>query len=177
MLQLVDDISRNKTRYAALQTIASGIGFASLLLPGLGSTLVSIGGMGVGVAFSILKAVDMSTIKTKLFDAYFDFDSYMVKVREKLAQKGQRIHDEKEFAARMRRKLAAEAGYADMPAAADQIAKRYADQICARLFGGEAMGEDEKKGYIQMIKGFGLPYNEEKRIPGAKLLARRMTGR
>ncbi|MBQ7583224.1 MAG: hypothetical protein IJT24_01320 [Lachnospiraceae bacterium] len=177
MLQLVDDISRNKTRYAGLQTIASGIGFASLLLPGLGSTLVSIGGMGVGVAFSILKAVDMSTIKTKLFDAYFDFDSYMVKVREKLAQKGQRIHDEKEFAARMRRKLAAEAGYADMPAAADQIAKRYADQICARLFGGEAMGEDEKKGYIQMIKGFGLPYNEEKRIPGAKLLARRMTGR
>ena len=37
--------------------------------------------------------------------------------------------------------------------------------------------EDEKKGYIELVKSFGLPYDEKKRIPDARLLAKKMTGR
>ena len=34
-----------------------------------------------------------------------------------------------------------------------------------------------REGYIQIVKSFGLPYDEKKRIPSPELLARRMNGK
>ena len=84
------------------------------------------------------------------------------------------------FKKRMRRLLAASAGFADVETACDHIGKKYAEIICKKLFGDESertTDENERKGYIQLIKSFGLPYNEKKKIPGAAQLARKMNGR
>ena len=79
----------------------------------------------------------------------------------------------------MRRVVAASAGYADVISACDQIAKTYADLICRGLFGGEEdrVEGEQRDGYIQIVKSFGLPYDEKKKIPDPDLLARRMNGK
>jgi hypothetical protein len=150
----------------------------ALTIPGLGGTILTAVGFVGGITVSILKAVDLGNIREAMFDRYFHFEEFMQKVKDRMDKKGRQIYDEKTLRERMRRKLAAAAGYSDMISVSNQIAKRYADQVCERLFGGnEVMPEDEKNGYIQLIKSFGLKYSEEKKIPDAKLLARKMTGR
>ncbi len=177
MVKLAKEMSTHKTKFAAYESMSTTASLVSLVIPGIGGVVASTAGFVGGVITSILNAVDMGDIRQRMFDTYFRFDEFMTKVKAKMAEKGRRLYDEKQFKDRMRRKLAAAAGFADMVSAADQIAKRYADQICGRLFGGAEMAEDEKKGYIQLIKAFGLPYNESRRIPDARLLAKKMTGR
>ncbi len=177
MLKLADLMSGHKVKYSGLQAITNISSMLGVTVPGIGVVLSAAGAVG-GIVVSILNAVDMGNIQEAMFDRYFHFDEFMEKVKERMAEKGRKIHDEKEYRNRMRRKLAAAAGYGDMTAAADQISKRYADQVCEKLFSGkEVLEEDEKKGYIELVKAFGLPYDEEKKIPDAKLLARRMSGR
>ncbi len=40
-----------------------------------------------------------------------------------------------------------------------------------------AIDEDEREAYIQLIKSFGLKYDEEKEMPPLGLPARKMSGR
>ena len=96
-----------------------------------------------------------------------------------MGKRGQTVNDPEEFRERMRRVLAASAGYADLISACDQITKEYADQICKGLFGDdeERVEGEYREAYIEIVKSFGLPYDEAKRIPGPELLARRMNGK
>jgi len=58
------------------------------------------------------------------------------------------------------------------------IAGQYADMILQRLFNeNEQWEEEEKEGYIQMIKSFGLSFNAQKKKPSRDRLIRKMTGR
>lgn len=178
MLKLSKDITEHKGHYAGLEYMVGCSSLLAVTIPGIGSTILAGVGFAGGIAVSIMKAVSIGNIREALFDRYFHFDDFMAKVKAKMSEKGRQVYDEKSLRERMRRKLAAAAGYADMVSASNQIAKRYADLVCERLFGGkEEMPEDEKKGYIQLIKSFGLKYSEKKKIPDAKLLARKMTGR
>ena len=178
MLKLSEMMTEHKVKYAGLDFITGNAGMLALTIPGLGGTILTAVGFIGGITVSILKAVDLGNIREAMFDRYFHFEEFMQKVKDRMDQKGRKIYDEKTLRERMRRKLAAAAGYSDMVSASNQIAKRYADQVCERLFGGnEVMPEDEKNGYIQLIKSFGLKYSEKKKIPDAKLLARKMTGR
>ena len=85
-----------------------------------------------------------------------------------------------QFKDRMRRILSASLGYADMYSACDNLVKRYADQVCERLYGPEAVratDQDEIDGYVQLAKSFGLPVSIEKHIPTPEQLARKMNAK
>ena len=177
MLNLANEISNHKVMYSGYEAITNIVSVVGTIIPVLGA-LISVGGTIGGVVISILNAVDIGSIREAMFDRYFHFEDFYAKAKTRVLAKGRKIHDEGAFKVRMRRKLAASAGYSDMLAASDQITKRFADQVCEKLFSGkEVLDENEKKGYIELVKAFGLPYDEEKKIPDAKLLARRLTGR
>ncbi len=178
MIKLAKNLAEHKKKYAGIEVLTNTVSMVSVAIPGLGGTIAATVGFIGGVTGSILKASAMGKIREALFDNYFHFDEFMQSVNRQMDSKRRTIHDKKTFRERMRRKLAAAAGYSDMVSAADQIAKRYADQVYSKLFGGnEVLPEDEKKGYIELVKSFGLPYDEKKRIPDARLLAKKMTGR
>ncbi|MCR5487787.1 MAG: hypothetical protein K6F35_09715 [Lachnospiraceae bacterium] len=174
MLKLSDRISGRKRKFAGIQSVSSSLVVAGLFLPGVG-----VIGLGMGVVTSILAGVSLTGIRTAMFDEYFDFQNFMKKAKESMRANGQRIYNEKEFEERMRREVCAAAGFADLVSACDQISKKYADQIINGLFGPpEAqVGGEVREAYIQLIKSYGLPYNEEKKIPSPELLARRMNGK
>lgn len=174
MLKLSDRISGRKRKFAGIQSVSSSLVVAGLFLPGVG-----VIGLGMGAVTSILAGVSLTGIRTAMFDEYFDFQNFMKKAKESMRANGQRIYNEKEFEERMRREVCAAAGFADLVSACDQISKKYADQIINGLFGPpEAqVGGEVREAYIQLIKSYGLPYNEEKKIPSPELLARRMNGK
>ncbi len=178
MLKVSEDISGRKKKYGALKSAASSITMAGMAVPVVG-TMVSVSGTVLGFVMSILSSVDLSGIREKMFDNYFQFDSFLDDVKNEMRDKGRSVYDEKEFKVRMRRVLAATAGFADMPSACDQISRKYADQIIKGLFGKpeERVEGVEREAYIELIKSFGLPYDEKKKIPRASLLARRMNGK
>ena len=174
MLKLSKDISEGKRKYAAIQTIASGLKVAGVYMPAVG-----VAGVTLGLVTSILSAVNLTEIRTKMFDRYFQFDSFIKDALEEMNKKGKKVYNLDEFKGRMRRVLAASAGYADLISACDQIAIVYATQITNGLFGAEEdrVGGNIKKAYIELIKSFGLAYDEKKKIPSPKVLARRMNGK
>ena len=178
MIKLSRNLSDHKSMYSAYESVTNTVSMVSVVIPGIGAAIAAAVGFIGGVTVSILNAVDMGSIREALFDNYFHFNEFMEKVKSRLDDSGRKIYDEKEFRERMRRKLAAAAGYSDMISAADQITKRYADQVCSKLFGeGGELSENDRNGYIQLIKSFGLPYDEKKKIPDARLLAKKMSGR
>ena len=177
IIKLSERMTDYKKKSATGQMVANSISFAGVFVPGIGS-MVSIGGSILGVGLGILDVVRLGGIRDKMFDEFFDIDNLVKTELSKEEERGRTIHDEKEFRERMRRKLAASLGYADIPTACDEIARRYADFLCCRLYDKTYnISNREKNGYIQLIKSFGLPYEEDKQIPSAYLLARKMAGR
>ena len=76
--------------------------------------------------------------------------------------------------------MAASVGFTDLKSACDQITRRYADQICNRLYGPDGVRATDKSeidGYIQLAKSFGLKVDVENGLPTPELLARKMNGR
>ena len=178
MLKLSQNISDRKKTYAGVQTVGSFMTIAGLTVPVAG-TLLSGAGSVISALAGVFSGMKLTEIRENMFDRYFQLDSFIKDAVEDMGKRGQSVNDPEEFKIRMRRVLAASAGYADLISACDQIAKVYADQICKGLFSD---GEDRVEGeyrdaYIQIVKSFGLPYDENKRIPGAELLARRMNGK
>ncbi len=178
MLKLSKDISERKRNFGGIQTAASFMTVAGLTVPVVGSVL-GLAGMGLSLLTGIFSGMQLTAIREKMFDQYFQFDGFLKDAYEEMEKRGQAVNDPKEFKVRMRRVVAASAGYADVISACDQIAKVYADLICRGLFGGEEerVKGEERDGYIQIVKSFGLPYDEKKKIPGPDLLARRMNGK
>ena len=156
-----------------MDTVISIMAPAGLAIPGLG--LVSI---GAGIGSSILNVSMLGDIKTDMIDQYLQLDSLYENCLKKMKEDQHEIQDKKAFKEQLRRRLLASAGFSDVASAADQLAKRYTDFIRYKLFNPEAnITETERTGYIQLIKSFGLPYDEEKRKPDAYMLARKISGR
>ncbi|MBR6172619.1 MAG: hypothetical protein IKQ49_05550 [Eubacterium sp.] len=173
MLRLSEKMSKHKTLFSAMDTVISIMAPAGLVIPGLG--LVSI---GAGVGSSILNVSMLGDVKTDMIDQYLQLDSLYENCLKKMKEDHHEIHDKKAFKEQLRRRLLASAGFSDVASAADQIAKRYTDFIRYKLFNPEAnISETERNGYIQLIKSFGLPYDEEKGKPDAYMLARKISGR
>ena len=66
-----------------------------------------------------------------------------------------------------------------MIAAENFVVNRYAEFLRKKLFGGEGeRTEDpmEKQAYIDVLKAFDLPYDEEKQRPSQEAIARKMRG-
>jgi hypothetical protein len=166
-------MSKHKTLFSAMDTIVSAMAPAGLFLPGVG--LLAI---GAGVGSSIMNASILGDIKTDMIDQYLQFGPLYENALNKMKEEGREIHDKKAFKEQLRRRLLAAAGFSDVASAADQIAKKYADFIRYKLFNPDSgISEDERNGYIQLIKSFGLPYDEKKGKPAAYMLARKMSGR
>ena len=173
MLRLSEKMSKHKTLFSAMDTIVSAMAPAGLFLPGVG--LLAI---GAGVGASIMNASMLGDIKTDMIDQYLQFGPLYENALNKMKEEGREIHDKKAFKEQLRRRLLAAAGFSDVASAADQIAKKYADFIRYKLFNPDSrISEDERNGYIQLIKSFGLPYDEKKGKPAAYMLARKMSGR
>ena len=173
LIRLTEKMSRYKTKTAAIDTTAAAITLAGVFVPGLG-----VIGIGAGIGSAILSAVNLSGVQTDMADQYLQLDLLYDKCLKQAEKDGRKIHDRKAFKEQLRRRLYAAAGYSDCGSAADQIAKKYAVFVLDKLFGpGAATDPEEKKLYIEMIRGFGLPYNEEKKKPDVYHLARKMSGR
>ena len=178
MLVLSEQISDRKRSFAGAQTAASFMTVAGLTVPVAG-TIVSGAGTVMSLVVGMLSGMKLTDIRNSMFDQYFQFDSFLKDALADMEKRGQSVHDEEQFKLRMRRVLAACAGYADVISACDQIAKKYADQICRGLFSEDEnrVEGQEREAYIELVKSFGLPYDEKKKIPGPALLARRMNGK
>ncbi len=181
MLQVSKSMSHKKAGMGGFNAVASGMSLAGLFIPVFGA-VISLTGMGLTLASGVVSVfgIDMKKIRKRMFDAYFAFDDFVKKAVLLMESRGEKVYDMKGFRRRMRRTLAASAGFADVESACDYIGKKYADFICKKLYGDESertTDENERNAYIQLIKSFGLPYNEEKKIPGADSLARKMNGR
>ncbi|MBO6138038.1 MAG: hypothetical protein J6O71_05435, partial [Lachnospiraceae bacterium] len=181
MLKVSRDISAKKTGMGGFNTVASGLTMAGLLVPVFG-TAITLTGVGLTMASGVVSifGMDMKGIRKKIFDSYFNFDKFVNKALAVMEARGEKVYNMKEFRRNMRRTLAAAAGFSDVESACDHIGKQYADYICKKLFGGDGertADENERKGYIQLVKSFGLPYSEKKKTPSAAALARKMSGR
>ncbi len=177
MIKLAKRLSDNKAKSAALNTLTSTVSLVSVAVPGLGVFLAPVG-IGLTLIGIIREKKRMSDIRTKTFDDYFGFEGFFDKVKDKMTQLGRKVYDPEAFKDQLRRKLAAAAGYADMFTAMNAIAVKYAELIHNKLFVKKDYADnDEKEGYIQMIKSFGLPFNEEKGKPDKEMLIRKMSGR
>ena len=75
---------------------------------------------------------------------------------------------------RLRRRVAAAAGFANMASAQDHVAKKYAEFVHNRLFGEDAVEGEELKAYVALVKSFGLPYDNKKKKPTIEALRRKM---
>lgn len=181
MLKVSGKLSSRKAGMGGFNAVASGMTVAGLFVPFFG-TVITLTGVGLTMLAGAVNifGIDMKNIRRTMFDSYFGFDEFMDKAQAEMKRRGEKIYDMKEFKRRMRRMLAAAAGFSDVETACDHIGKKYADYVCSRLFGEDGertTDENEKKGYIQLIKSFGLPYSEQKKLPGAAALARKMNGR
>ncbi|MBE5826568.1 MAG: hypothetical protein E7307_08020 [Butyrivibrio sp.] len=177
MMVLAERLSSNKAKSAAIGTVSSVVSLVSVVVPGIGLFTAPVG-IGLTLIGLIRNKKRMVEIRTQTFDDYFGFGDFYTRVENKMAEMGRRIHDPEAFKDQLRRKLCAAAGYADMFTAMDAIAVKYAELIHNKLFVTKDFADkDEREGYIQIIKSFGLPFNEKKGKPDKKILARRMTGR
>jgi len=175
MLKLSKKMNERKVKVAAVETIGAVSSTVGLVIPGIGtlSMVATVTAMALG-------ATSLTKIRTMIFDEYFEFGKYLEKAKRAMKKRGQEIYNMDEFQLRMRRMLAASLGYADMFSACDHVVKRYADQVCQRLYGSasvRATDPEEIKGYIQLAKSFGLPVDLKKHKPSPEQLARKMNAK
>ena len=177
MQRLAKNLAKRKITTGTISSVASSAALISVFVPGIG-TIVSCIGLGLTLASGLTGSKLMSKTRKKMFDDYFLFDDFYEKVLLKMQENGQTVYDKEKFKTQLRKRLAAAAGYANMSSACDGIARKYADLIRFKLFGeGGFEDENEKKGYIQMVKSLGLPYDEIKQKPDRYMLIKKLTGR
>ena len=178
MATLAKKMSAHKTAFGAIDTVISATSVVPLLLPGVGELYFTIGILASTVVSGILNAVNLGNIQESMFDQYMNFNLCYKNALDALEKKGKKIYNTKDFKAQLRRRLAAAAGYSDMASASDQIAKKYATFVYTKLFTpGAIVSDEDREGYIQLVKAFGLKYDAEKKRPDIYHLSRKMSGR
>ena len=176
MIKLGQDLARRNMTAGAISAAASTASLVSVLVPGVGLVTAIAGGV-ISIISSVVAAKMTSIARVHLFDAYFNLDGLYEKVEHKMKEKGRRIYDKEKFRENLRLELCGSAGYADMGAAADHIAAKFADYVREKLFSDDFTDPGEREAYVQMVKSFGMTVNKEKDQPDRETLKRKMSGR
>ncbi len=179
MIKLSGMVADKKGTSGILSTAGAGLGLISIFVPGIGPLICSVAGIMVTIASSRVEKLMGNDIRTNLFDDFFEFDKFAKSAVKALGKKGKVVYDLDRFKMDLRRRIAAAVGFTDVGTCADSIAKKYAKQVCSKLFAVPEVWEskNEQKGYIQLVKSFGLPYNKEKGLPDEGSLAKKISGR
>lgn len=176
MMLLQNDLTRRAAKNASYAWVNAGLSVMSIAIPGIG--VVSA---GFTLITSILDSAEVTGIRTRLFDSFFNMDSLVEKATaSKEAQRLLKLPDTKavgqeSFRASLRKRVAACAGFCDVHAAAFEICAKFAGLIRGKLFGGKAESEEEKNGYIEFVRSLNLPYDMEKGYPDENVLTRRLS--
>ena len=201
MIRLSEKLSERKALSGEVTMVSGTMALIGVLIPGVG-TVMSLAGLGLILAHKLTDRSIMRSIREETFDEFFNFQEFYDKVKSRMDNAGKTIYDPDNFKDMLRRRLAAAAGYADLVSAQMGIATKYAELIYEKLFPSDKPAdgdeqnegdlhveidkqdkkvnkakEDEKEAYIQIVKSFGLSYNEKKKKPAKKLLVRKMCGR
>ncbi|MCR4908735.1 MAG: hypothetical protein K5985_07875 [Lachnospiraceae bacterium] len=181
MLKLSKDLINRKYASGRYNALTGYSTFLSLVIPGVGATIM-VGVAGVGGLVSTIHDIRrMGKIREGMFDAYYNVDEL---TRKALEVKKQNCLDPdlyvepdvEMFRPSVRQAICAAAGLSDLESAADHIAAEYANFVCDKLFGEDPVQGDERKQYIEVVKMFDLPYDEEKKIPSRAALCEKMKG-
>ncbi len=179
MVKLSRHLSERNRQNAAMSTVSTAIGVASLVIPGIGATIAAVVGGVFSVVTSILDAWRKGKIATATFDHYFSMDDVVEKVFAIRKKENSFLDgDSKEnMKVRLRSRVAAAAGFSDMYAAQTHIAHKYADYIYDKLFGEKKAEGEDRDGYITLIKAMGMSYNEKKKRPEKKIIFKKMVAK
>ncbi|WP_029322114.1 hypothetical protein [Butyrivibrio sp. AE3004] len=179
MIKLSHRIAGKKATAGFMAAGSATIGLVSIFVPGIGAVICAVAGIAAVIASSRVEKNKLASLRTQMFDLFFGMDEFATRIKNMLAAKGKRVYDDEHFKGDLRGRIASAAGFTDIGTACNSIAKKYAEMVCSKLFADIPRweSEDEKNGYIQLVKSFGLPYNKEKKIPSVDALAKKMSGR
>ncbi len=74
----------------------------------------------------------------------------------------------------LRKKIAVEAGFSDVNAACEHVARKYACYLRDKLFGDNPVTDEEKEQIIAFIKALGVKYHEGKQKPDLDVLTQKL---
>ena len=177
MLKLSEKLKERDRNSAIYSSISAGISTLSVTIPGIGGSVAAAVGIAFNITASVLTSVWTTKAHTASFDHYFNMDEITDKVMQKMSEgrvKQKGGEDRNAIKKRLRRRVAAAAGFANMASAQDHVAKKYAEFVHNRLFGEDAVEGEELKAYVALVKSFGLPYDNKKKKPTIEALRRKM---
>lgn len=181
MVKLAKKISELKLDVAMANTVINGLTLMTSFVPGGGQVGAAIILFAASLAISVAEAKRLRGIKKELFDDFMDMKKVSETSQKLMGDRSRKIYNQEKYNENLRLKMAAVAGYADTNSAADQICKKFGQYVYAKLFGdagsGGAENDEEKNGYIQLVKALGLPYDANKKIPDEAVIARKFAGK
>ena len=74
----------------------------------------------------------------------------------------------------LRKKIAVEAGFSDVNAACEHVARKYACYLRDKLFGDNPVTDEEKEQIVAFIKALGVKYHEGKQKPDLDVLTQKL---
>ncbi len=169
----------NRTRKSAIHsTVLTGIGVTGIVIPGIGTAAAAVAGLIYSVTTGIMGESEKVTIAQAIFDHYFNMDRILddvilLKIRERGGNLT--VNKKKEVRTRLRRRVAAAAGFGSMRAAQTYICGKYCDYIRNKLFGEEEA--EDKEEFINLVQSMGLKYDEAKGKPTKARMLRKMMAR
>lgn len=179
MLVLQDQLKIRQQEKAATSGVGAGLFIMGTMIP-----VLLIPALATFIVGSVREYKRASNMQAALFDRFFNMDELAKKALEKRYQsKKLRLPDNGEDKKKMHNKMkealrlriAARAGFNSVKKATEYITSRFARLIHKKLFSKDKTTDDEeKKGYIELVKGLNLRYNEKKKLPDERILARRL---
>jgi len=178
MMRLQEDLKHREEIRRNYGAVSAGISIASILVPTIG-----LANLAVAIVASIHDGMEVTKLRTKLFDNFFNIDALAEKVA-KQRLKGSRknsIHNqgdqEKERVKEaLRFRVAAYAGFCDMRTAAEFVCTKFARLIREKIFGDNPdISDEERNGYIEFVKALNLRYNKKKGLPDESILVRKLS--
>nr|MCR5054100.1 hypothetical protein [Lachnospiraceae bacterium] len=176
IMKLQNDLAKRSGYKMGIAWGNAAIAATTIFIPGVGA----IAGLGFAIFNSVMDSKIVSGIKTRLFDGFYNMDEILKKVKgSKEAQRTWNLPagteaEGADFKAAVRRRVAAQAGFSDMAAAANHLCGKFARFIRKKLF-EENLPAEEKQGYIDMVKSLNLSYNEKKQYPKESAIFRKLT--
>ena len=177
----LSDHLREKSRNSAIySTISTGLGIAGLILPGIGPVVTSAIGAVFSITTTVLDAVKKGQVQKATFDRFFDMDNITEQVYN-FKHKNDKPRDpadiqkqDKEFLKeRLRRRVAAAAGFPNMAVAHSYVTGKYAEFVFNKIY-DKSLPEADREGYVQFVKSLRLPVDLKKGIPSVASIKGKM---
>ena len=175
MMKLQNDLLKRNAKNAAYSWVDTGLATASLFIPGMGFVKA-----GFSMVAKILDNCEVTGIRTRLFDNFFNMDELTAKaMASKDAQRLLKLDepdsvDSHKFRAALRKRVAACAGFCDVHAAAGQICMKFARLVREKLFDA-ATPEAERNGYKEFVMSLNLKYDKDKKYPTENTLTKKLS--